>query len=411
MGRVLTIKAVEAAKPTECRVEIPDGGLKGLYLVVQPSGVKGWALRYRHAGKSRKLSLGRYPIVGLADARERATEALKLLDSGVDPRTLGATASAEAAPDEGLFEQVVEQFVAKHAKRKNRTWAETERILKREALPYWAERSIEQILKRDVIDLIDAIVDRGAPTMANRTFAAMRKFFAWAVERDMIPSSPCSGLRPPAPEVKRDRVLSEIELVAVWRAAERLGPPFGPMIKLLILTGQRRDEVARALWSEFDLAAAMWTIPAARAKNNRAHTVPLSPEAAEIVQAQPRIAASGKGVGAIWLFTTTGDTPVSGFGRMKKRLDEEVAAHLAGERFVPQPPLPWRLHDIRRTVATGMAALGVQLPVVERILNHTSGSFGGVVGVYQRHEFLEERRAALEGWARHVAALVERAPK
>lgn len=409
MAKVLTVKAVDAAKPADKRVEIPDGGLPGLYLVVQPSGAKSWAVRYRYGGKPKKMGLGRYPVVGLGEAREKAGEALKVLDGGTDPaQAKKAERAAAEEQDRDTIENVVDLFITRYAKPKNRSWEETDRILRREVLPKWQGRAVGDIRKRDIIELIDGIVDRGAATMANRVFAAVRKMFSWAAERDLIEASPCAGLRPPAPETRRDRVLTEDELVAVWRGADAMGWPFGPMVKLLILTGQRREEVAQARWSEMDLDGAEWVIPAARAKNNKAHLVPLSDPAVEIIKALPKIAPGGKAGGRpVWLFTTTGETPVSGFARAKKRLDKLTLEALSKDAEEPVEMAPWRLHDIRRTVATGMAGLNVNLPVVERILNHISGSFGGVAGVYQHHQFNDDKRAALDAWASHVLHLVQ----
>jgi integrase len=190
--------------------------------------------------------------------------------------------------------------------------------------------------------------------------------------------------------VSRDRVLSDDELRLVWKAAEGMGWPFGPMVQLLVLTGQRRSEVAGMEWQEVDLEKATWVIPSHRTKNAEAHLVPLSPPAVAILASLPRVGD--------YVFTTTGRTPVSGFSRAKAALDGR--AEIA----------PWRLHDVRRTVASGMARLGVNLPVIEKVLNHTSGSFAGIVGVYQRHSFADEKRRALEVWGRFVEELVSDEP-
>ena len=194
-------------------------------------------------------------------------------------------------------------------------------------------------------------------------------------------------MKPLAKEVERDRVLTDRELAAVYRAAGEIGWGFGAMVQLLALTGQRRNEVAGMQWDELDLRAKTWTIPKERAKNAEGHIVPLSPQAVAIIEALPRI------VGSPYVFTTTGTSCISGFSKGKAELDAMVK-------------LPaWRLHDLRRTVATGMAKLGVDLPVIERVLNHVSGSFAGIVGVYQKHKYQDEMRKALDAWAAHVAGL------
>ncbi|WP_060845803.1 tyrosine-type recombinase/integrase [Methylobacterium ajmalii] len=238
-----------------------------------------------------------------------------------------------------------------------------------------------------------------APIHANRTFAALRKMFGWAVERGILEASPAEGLKPPSPEIARDRVLSDVELAAVWRAAGEIGYPFGSFIQVLILTGQRRSEVLDAEWREISLDERMWTIPRQRAKNDRAHAVALSAPAVEILEALPRIGKPSR-----FLFTTTGDTPFSGVSKASERLNRLAAGHMPAD----QPIEPWRLHDLRRTFASGCARLGVGVHVVEKALNHTSGTFGGIVGVYQHHDFAEERRTAMEVWGQHVQALIDK---
>ncbi len=246
----------------------------------------------------------------------------------------------------------------------------------------WAGK-IGEITRRDVIELIDGIVDRGAPIMANRTLSLVKTLFAWARERDIVVHSPCDGVRRPAPETPRDRVLEDDELAAVWRAANSIGYPFGPIVKLLIhhrpAAGGGGGHVPRR-----DRRRPV-TIPKERVKNGVVHQVPLSAQALAIIRTLP--GTNGH------LFTTNG-RPASGFFRVKARIDE----------LAPLQP-PWVIHDIRRTVATGMQRLEVQQVVVE-ILNHVSGSLSGVAGIYQRHSFSDEKRKALERWAEHVLEIV-----
>ena len=192
----------------------------------------------------------------------------------------------------------------------------------------------------------------------------------------------------PGTETARDRILTDDELCAVWSAATEQGGLFAPVFKLLILTGQRRNEVAGMEWRELDLPGMLWKLPRGRVKNDSGHEVPLSDPAIAIIDGVPRV--SGREL----LFTTTGNTPISGFSKAKLEIDEASGVE------------DWTIHDLRRTVASGMARLGVSLPVIEKILNHTSGSFRGVVGIYQRHSYADEKRAALDLWGAHVARLV-----
>ncbi|HEV7370696.1 site-specific integrase [Arenibaculum sp.] len=247
--------------------------------------------------------------------------------------------------------------------------------------------------------MLDRIVDRGTRIRANRVFAYTRKFFNWCISRDLIATSPCVGVKPPAEERSRDRVLSAEELRLVWLATERQDWPFGPFVKLLLLTAQRLNEVAGMRWSELDLDAAMWTLPAERAKNDKAHHVPLSVQAIALIRSLPRLD------GTDFVFTTTGRTPISGFGRAKQRLDETVQtirreeAEVAGESFDKAAAFPeWRFHDFRRTAVTGMAEMGIAPHVADRILNHVQGTIRGVAAVYNRHAYLDERRKALQDW-------------
>lgn len=399
MAKVLTIKGVDAEAPGAARREVADGHTVGLYLVVQSSGVKSWAVRYRAAGKPAKLTLGPYPALDLKGARDKAREALAVVARGGNPGAdrkaarAAATAKPEVAAD--LVEDVVAQFIARYLPRlRDSSRAETTRILNRDVVAPWRGRRLSAIGRADVVALLDTVTDRGSPVMANRVLAALRRMCGWAVERGVIQASPCDGVKAPAAERSRDRVLDDMELMRLLRACDGVGWPFGPLIRLLALTGQRRDEVAEMRWSEVDFGARLWTIPRERVKNGVAHAVPLSAAALAVLAALPRIGDGAAGL----VFTTNGRTPVQGFGKAKDRLDAAMAADGAA---LP----PWRLHDLRRTAATGMARLGVMLPVVERVLNHTSGTFGGVAGVYQRHDFAAEKRDALDRWGEHVGGL------
>jgi integrase len=244
-----------------------------------------------------------------------------------------------------------------------------------------------------VLDLIDSIADRGAVTMARRVQAHLHRFFKWAVGRGILESNPAADLPKPGNEVRRDRVLSDDEIASVWRGCEQLAWPFGTAICSLLLTGARREEIGQLRWSELDADSASINLRGARTKNAQPHTIPLSTVMSSLLNDVPSIGVSD------YVFTTNGKTPVSGWSRAKDRLDQMALID------------PWRLHDLRRTVATGMQKLGVGLQVIEAVLGHVSGSRAGVVGVYQRHSFDAEKRVALEAWGAHVMALIEgRAP-
>lgn len=437
MATVLTTKAVEKAEAAADRREIPDALVPGLRLVVQPSGAKSWAVRYRHAGAPKKLVLGPLaPVIdgeepppvlglpmGLKGAREIARQQLQILAAGRDPSEERKAAKVKAkeaeTADRDLVSEVVEQFLARYLKPRAKPgyYTSTKAILDKDIIPRWGKRRIQDIRRRDVLDLLDAVVERGAAVQANRVLAAVRKLFAWAVDRDILDTSPAAGVKPPTPETSRDRVLTDDELRLVWLAAGKVGYPFGQMVRLLVLTGARRDEVAGMRRSELS-ANGIWTLPASRTKNSRAHALPLPSQAVAVIANVPAVKVT-KADGDIpahrgkrdYLFTTTGKAPVSGFTRAKERLDKamlEIARKEAEDSGIDPESVklaPWTFHDVRRSMASGLARLGVSLPVVERLLNHVSGSFGGIVSTYQHHQFDDEKRAALTTWAAHIEAL------
>jgi integrase len=395
--KALTARAVLTVKPDPGkRVEIPDAALPGFYLILQPSGAKSWALRYRYGGKPRKLTLGRYPAFGLKEARTEARKALQLLEYGADPGVVKKTAKAEAREIEETgrdkMAAVVDLFIRRHAQR-NRRWRDVLAMFRREVLPKWGEKRIQDITKRDAVDLLDAIVDRGSPITANRLRAHLNTLFGWAKRRDIITASPLEGIKPPAPEKPRDRVLTDQEILWFWKACDKLGQPFGSLYQFLLLTGQRLREGAEM--TESEVHDDVWIIPAARSKNGDEHTVPLSGAAQGVLASLPRIRGNFR-------FTTTGTSPVSGFTRAKARLDRQMADIASQQAGQPVEITPFTIHDLRRTAATGIAGLRFPPHVVEAILNHKSGTRRGVAGVYNRFDYADEKRAALEAWAAHV---------
>jgi integrase len=307
---------------------------------------------------------------------------------------------------------IVALFLDRHVrpKTKERSAEETERTFRLHVLPMWGERRIQDITRRDVISLLDGIVDRGTPIAANRTLAAVRKLFNWSLDRSMIETSPCVRIAPPGEEKSRDRVLSDHELRLVWLAAEKVGWPFGSFVQMLMLTAQRRDEAAGMRWDEVKEGGSLWTIAGARTKNHTEHDVPLSASAVTILSCAPRLA------GSEYVFTTTVKTPISGYSNAKERLDGLVLqmvrqeATEASTEALAVPVAPWRLHDLRRTAASGMARMGIPVHVIEAVLNHRSGAISGVAAIYNRHSYLPEKRYALEAWAAHVSRLVAEPP-
>lgn len=384
----LTARTIENAKaPANGRHEVWDTLVRGFGLRVTERGMKSWTLMYRINGRQRRLSLGGYPAYDLAEARDFAREALRLVGRGVDPADeRKAAREAARSTERDTVEKLVRQFIERHAKAKTRKWRDTERMFELYVLPKWGQQPLNSITRRDVIELLDGIMDQGKPYSANKVLSHVRRFFNWCVERDILDATPVAKVKSPAKEVSRDRVLSDDETVAVWRTCDSMGWPFGLAFKLMLVTGQRRDEVATMRWSDIDRESGIWTQPREVTKSDRLHEVPLSSLAVEILDAVPRLGDH--------VFTTTGNTPVSGFSKAKRRCDK--LSGVAG----------WRLHDLRRTCASGMARIGIAPHVVEKVLNHASGTISGVAAVYNRHGYTEEKRTALDAWARAIASTI-----
>lgn len=402
MARALTTKAVEAAKPGSSRREIRDPGLSGLYLVVQPSGAKSWALRYRFAAKPRKLTLGRWPVMGVADARAAASEAIEAVEQGNDPnaakRTTKAAQLEEQLSERDKIATLVEQYAARHLSTL-KSGATAKRELERHVVAIWGDRDVHEIKRRDVIDLLDGIADSGRVVTANRVRAYLNTFLNWCVERDILEMSPAMGIKPAAKEKSRERVLSDDEIGWFWEACNRAGQPWGYLGKVLLLTGQRRGEVVNM--TEAEITGDLWHLSAERTKNGRAHDVPLSEAVRDVLGAVERV--KGR---AGYIFTTTGASALQGYYKGRNNIAKRMVEIASDERGEVVDIPNWSWHDLRRTAATGMARLGIPVRVTEATLNHTSGTGGGIVAVYQRHDYADEKREALDAWARFVDGLV-----
>lgn len=395
--------------PLSGRLQIPDGHLTGLWLRVTDRGVKSWSVLYRaNGGPVRRLTLGRWPAVGVAEARGLAQKALLTAAKGRDPALLKREQQEQSAD---RFEAVAAEFVERRCRlRKLRTAGEIEVMIGKYLLPAWSGRRISTITKHDVLKVVDAIADRGHGRQANKVLGLVKQMFSWAEQRGLVERNVAAGIPKPHAEKSRDRVLSDAELAAVWRAVEPMGWPWCPFIRLLTLLGQRRSEVATMRWQDLDLDAGLWRMPGELTKMGRSRELPLPGAAVKLLKALPRVDGPG---GFVFPSGRLGSArAVSGFSKAKRRLDAEMlgllqkeAADLGGDPTKVNLD-PWRLHDLRRSVATGLQRLGVRLEVTEAVLGHVSGSRAGVVGVYQRHQYLPEQRVALERWAQHVARLI-----
>jgi integrase len=380
MKRHLTDASVQRIKPPKSgNVEIFDLGYPGLALRIGHGGAKSFEIFYRVGGKLRRETLGRWPEISLADARMAWRKTREAIAKGEDPARRGKAPAM-------LFESVVEEWLKRdQSKNKSSSQYQVHRSLEVDMLPAWRGKRVDEITKRDIHDLLDSITDRGAPIMARRVQAYVRRFFRWCIERDILETDPTAGMPRVGNGKSRERVLSDDELVKVWNAAP--DGPYGAVVRMLALTGARREEIAQLRWSEID--GDCIKLEGVRTKTGTPHIIPLSAAARALLASVPRIADSD------FVFTTSGRKPISGWSRPKIELD--TASGITD----------WRIHDLRRTVATGMQKLGITLQTVEAVLGHVSGSRGGIVGVYQRHNYAEEKRTALEAWGQYVMSKVQ----
>ena len=379
MKRKLTTKFIEGQKPDPSkRLDIRDDLMPGLVLRISTSGTKTFCLHKRINGKMRRLTIGRFPVLSLAEARERVRQVLYDIETGRFEDCTGL--EVETKPTLGA---VIPDYVEKYAKVHNRDWKRKQALLAKFTTLH--DKRIDQIKRADVVKACD-VIHKTAPTSANRALAHLKHLMGWCVERGMIEANPIAGMKPLSKEKRRERVLADNELGALWAVCGDEGYPFGDCMKLLILSGQRRAEVAEMRWSEIDLEKRLWTLPSQRAKNGRQHTVPITDAMMDVLRRVPRF------LGSDYVFTTTGKSPVSGFGRLKDRLDKAL----------PEGTDPWIIHDLRRTMSTNMAMLGVPQPVTEALLNHKRGVVSGVAAIYNVYSYADEKREALEFWNSHV---------
>jgi integrase len=360
--------------------------------------------RQRGAGRSQavRITIGTYPLIPLLEARQRARDLLRDLHAGIDPREREAERlRAEAAEKLNTFRAVAEEFIARHVARA-RTARSIELRIRRELIARWGDRPITGITRRDVIEMIEEIVDDGRPAAAHATLAYTKKLFGWAIARDILEHSPSDRVSARdliGAKRARQRVLSDAELALIWRATEgaiEATYPDAPFVRLLLLLGVRRGELAHAKWGEFDLDKGTWTLVGDRTKNADPLVVPLPKAAIEILWALPRfnsghVFAAARGAGA-----------VNSFDAIKERLDGRLAALNGGKSLES-----FTFHDLRRTFRTGLSTLGVAPHVAELCIGHRQR---GIAAVYDVNRFERERREAMERWAAHLRSIVEPPP-
>jgi integrase len=395
-AKALTDAGIRALKPKHTRYEVPDrgdGSERGLCVIVQPSGARSWAVRYRMGGRARKLTIGNYPAVSLATARKQAAIAKGAIAVGRDPgvekiakRRAEARGSGElskASP----FGVVAEAYIAKHVERNTRPKTQRQvRWLLGKFTKSWARRPIGEISRVDVHRVLDLMLNSGERVAANRALAVLKALFNWCRERGILDISPIDRMKPPGGnEQERERVLDLVEMMAVWRTCDQLREPYGSAIKLLCLLGARRREISEMEWSELDLDQGIWELPASRSKNKRTHVLPLPALARAILRAMPHLH------GARHVFTHDGAGPATNYDYAKQRLDALL------------PPMRhWTFHDLRRSFATHAAAFTAP-HVIEETLGHVTGTISKLARRYNRRSYQPEMLTALETWATRLA--------
>ena len=398
---MLTTRTIAALK-TDRRIDVPDGKIPGLALRVTPSGSKSWALRYRRTGgradPSRRVTLGSYPTISLADARQTATDILRRVEAGENP-----TPTPTPASTLDTVADLAADYLRRYAQVKKRSWKQDDRILRADILPAWGTRKVTAITRRDVRDLIDSIADRGAPIMANRTLALIRKLLNYAIGRDWIESNVAALIESPGVERSRDRVLDDEEIRKVWAATDAERPIVGALTKLRLTLAQRGGELAKLTWS--DVSDDAITFPGSITKNKKTHRIPLTTLASEILTMIPRVEGNRH------VFPGRGTASIS-TDAVKK------AGHRVGQRVLAMlqevddtiTSFDFRSHDLRRTAATRMAEAGVPKLDVSRVLNHAEAG-PSATDVYIRYEFDKEKRIALETWSRILQGILRSEPR
>jgi integrase len=390
---ITNAKAIVTLQPRAARYHVRDGKVTGLELRVSPNGEKTWTLRYRASGERRRMKLGAWPRLGLAEARKRANRELRKVDGGIDPQVeRRAAADALVRAKRDSIDALCSSYVERHAKVKNRTWRVIEGELRREVLAKWKGRPVTSVTRRDCQELIQAIADRGAPIVANRIVARLSRLFRFAVETDLLLSNPAQHLVKPGVEASQrdpdaaEKPYTADEIRAIWQATEPLGPTLQAVYRLGLLTGQRPSEILDLEWDEID--GAWWTIPTNRTKNGRTHRVYLTATARALLAAIPRVI----------------DEPLVCIGWRGQRQMAEYNRQV----FSQVRPRIRPRHAMRDTVATGLAEAGVAIEDISKVLNHATGS--RMTAVYNAYSYDKEKRLAMGKWERRLLGMLDEKP-
>lgn len=386
-----TDKLIKALKPKSSRYDVREGNGKGFVMRVFPSGQKSWGFIYHFAGKKRRVTFGNYPDMSLAEARKLHSKALNVLANGKDPGLIKQSEKLEARTSQTV-QDLINEYLEKWAKPRKRSWKEDERMLEKDIEPIWGKRKAKDITRRDVILLLDKIMERGSPIIANRTLALVRRMFNFALERSIIEINPCYAIKAPAKENKRERLLTLEEVKIFWFGLDKasMSDSVKLALKLLLVIAQRKGETASAEWSEIDIKSGWWTIPGEKTKNGNPHRVPLSKLALSVLEQLKAISGKSR-----WLFPSPkGDTHITGTA-IDHALRKNLKCFKNVEQYTP--------HDLRRCAASQMTALGIPRLVVSKVLNHVEG---GVTAIYDRHSYDKEKQHALKTWGSKLEEII-----
>ena len=387
-----TDRDVRLLKPRSDRYEVWDTLTPGFGVRVSPQGHKSFFWLYRFEGRPRRVTFGRYPKLSLTKARARQAEAQELLEEKDKDPGAAIVKSRRADREAPTMNDLAAEYIEKWAKPRKRSWREDERQLNSNVLPLIGRKKAANITRRDVIQILDAMVERGSPIAANRTFAVVRKMFRFGITRDLVPHNPCEALEAPAKESKRDRCLTADEIKAFWQELDsdslKMMPNIRLILKIMLLTAQRPGEAVSVRWSDIDLSTGWWTIPEERAKNELPHRVPLSPLACKLIKTVDKDPDVG------FLFPSYGERSHIRVNAINRAVRINRAA-FGIPSFVP--------HDLRRTAASHMASMGTPRMTVGKILNHAES---GVTATYDRHSYDQEKRKALNAWGRKLESII-----
>lgn len=377
----LTHRSIATLTAGKWLTDYLDYSLPGFGVRVHHTGRKAYFVRYIAAGKRRRMTIGAYPALSLADARDKAKQIIGRIASGGDPQ---AQRHADRAAE--TFGELTSEYLERHARLKKRSWREDARVIKTDLLPAWKNRKAKEISRRDIAELLDGIVERGAPIMANRTKALLSKIFNFGMSRDIVEYNPCHGVPMPSKARQRDRVLDGDEIRAFWQALDSYEPILASAFKMRLLTAQRGVEVLSMRWEQ--ISGDWWTIPAEVAKNGLAHRVPISPQSRALLDELEQVTG-----GSVWVFAS----PRKKGSHIKTvtRAAQRCAEAAGIENFTA--------HDLRRTAASHMTSMGISRLVVSKILNHAES---GITAVYDRHSYDAEKRQALARWADKLDAIL-----